>query len=56
MDIKLLKDYDLYDIKRKEGEVVPVDDDTGKRLVKLGVAERVNSDQQWLENRKQSFE
>lgn len=42
MRIKLLKNYVLYNIDRKEGEVTEVDKDTGKRLIKLDVAERVS--------------
>lgn len=56
MDIKLNKKYELYGTKYQKDEIIPVNKDTGKRLIKLDVAERVNEDTQWLNNRSEPYE
>jgi len=55
MDVKLKKDYEIYGKNYDEGEVIPVNKDTGKRLVKLDVAKRVLADD-WVKNRSQFHE
>ena len=54
MDIKLKKEYSLYGTKYGEGEIIPVNKDTGKRLIKLDVAERTDRETQWINNRRQA--
>ncbi len=41
MDVKLKKEYELYGRKYDKGEIIPVNKDTGRRMIKLDVAERV---------------
>jgi len=40
VDVKLKKDYEIYSTKHEEGDTIPVNKDTGRRLIKLDVAKR----------------
>jgi len=57
VDVKLKKDYEIYGKNYNEGDVIPINKDTGKRLVKLGVAKRIESViDDWVKNRSQFYE
>lgn len=49
MDVKLKKEHEIYGTSYEEGEIIPVNNDTGRRLIKLDVAERIENPQRFDE-------
>jgi len=47
VDVKLKKDYEIYGKRYEKGDTIPVNTDTGRRLIKLDVAERSEDEQRY---------
>jgi len=63
MIVKFNKDYVIKSKEYQEGDVTQINNDTGRRLVKLDVAtvisepdENMAINQDWVENRSQFYE